>query len=88
MPKEAKNQNTKDNDSASEWETDNEDQNSRRSLNEEKQIVNNVQQSDNHHGEEASQHEFTCQNFPQPKSILRRISNEAQTSKEQTGKIR
>ena len=91
LSKEAKLQNIKDIDSASEWETDNEDQNSRSSFNEEKEIVNlNVhlsQQLDNLIIKELSQHELSCESCPQPKSILRRISTEITTSKEQTGKV-
>ena len=89
LSKEAKIPNTKDNDSASEWETENEDVNSRSTLKEEKQIVNfNAQKKDKNHIEEASQLKFTCENCPQPRSILRRISNEAKCDKEQTGKFK
>ena len=72
---------SKDIDSASEWETDNEELNSRSSLIDEKEVhkINSNLQSLNF--QDDSRFEITSQNYSQPKSILRRISKDDRKAK-------
>ena len=86
MANKIKNNNAKDIDSASEWETDNEEQNSRSSSIDDKEVLNVNSRMQNLSFQDNSQYVFTCENCPQPKSILRRISKNDSHIKE-TGNI-
>ena len=80
------NHHSKDIDSASEWETDNEESNSKSSLTDEKEVLKINSNLQNLNFQDSSRFEFTNQNYSQPKSILRRISkDDSKVIRKETG---
>ena len=75
----------KDVNSASESNSDNKGLTNKTSLNNEKVSLKLNYEFDNLHVHENSQCEFTKNQCQQPKSILRRISNEPKSNKVDTG---
>ena len=86
LSNETNNHHSKGIDSGSEWETDNEDSNSKSSLIDEKEVLKINSNLKNLNFQDNSRFEITSQNYSQPKSILRRISkDDSKAIRKETG---
>jgi len=86
LTNEIENLKLRDVNSALECNSDSKEHTSKTSLNNEKVILKLNNEFDNLHVHENSQYEFTRDQCQQPKSILRRISNEPKSNNVDTGK--